>query len=460
MLVIIHGWSDSSRSFEKLGREIVGRGIATGVHHVRLGDYVSLDDDVTFDDVAAALEKAWKKEGLPEGARSVDVIVHSTGALVVRHWMTTFRTASTCPIHRLLMLAPANFGSPLAHKGRSFFGRIVKGFGSERRFHTGTHILSGLEMASPFSWELAMRDRFSSTAWYGRERILCTVLVGNTGYSGISAAANESGSDGTVLVSTANLNPVHITLDFCNDPQAPVMKMSQSRGITAFARLNPENHSSIAMKDKGFRSDQAWNLIAKSLTVSDAGFDQHVADCAALSEAQRNAVADDGFRQGYQNTVVRLTDSEDAYVDDYFIEFFAKKLDTGRNVADERMTTVIQEKMIGKVHVYDGNAAYRSVKFNTTALFREFEKDRVARAQKAGANAEARNMYISISALPDIRKTQSVGYSTFGWDDIGSITVTPARQKQFFVPDRTALVDIRILREQTDKVFQFRRLPA
>lgn len=448
----------------RLGRAIVDEGVAASVRHVRLGDYVSLDDDVTFDDLAAALERAWRKERLPDAPRSVDVVVHSTGALVIRHWMTTYRTPATCPIHRLLMLAPANFGSPLAHKGRSFVGRIVKGFKSDRRFHTGTRILRGLELASPFSWELALRDRFTNDAWYGQDRILCTVLVGNTGYSGISAAANEAGSDGTVLVSTANLNPVRVDMDFSRDPHRPVLKLTQSRGATAFARIDAENHSTLAMKDGGFRDERTLPLIARSLTVTDADFDDHVAACDAISEAMREAAGDDDFRQSFQNTVVRLTDSAGAFVEDYFLEFFAKPPGSPRSRADDAMTAFIQERVFGKVHVYDANAAYRSIKLSTTALARGLAEDRDRRRagkRRAGSpeRAAPRPLYVSITAMPDVRKTGSVGYSTFGWDDIGSIMLTPARQKLLLAPDRTALVDIRIRRERTDDVFRFRRLP-
>ena len=75
------------------------------------------------------------------------------------------------------MLAPANFGSPLAHKGRALLGRAIKGFGSG--FETGTHILRSLEMASPYTWELAERDRFGANV-FSRDGVRCTVIVGNS----------------------------------------------------------------------------------------------------------------------------------------------------------------------------------------------------------------------------------------------------------------------------------------
>ena len=192
-LVIVHGWSDNYRSFRRLGRLLKDHGVTSNIKHIALGNYISMDDDVTFDDVTTAMSKAWADAKLPTASRSVDVVVHSTGGLVVRDWLCREFPTGKTPIMRLLMLAPANFGSPLAHKGRAFVGRVVRGWRSKKIFQTGTHILKGLELASPYSWNLALKDRFGTDNRYGPKGILCTVLVGNQGYSGISAAANEDG---------------------------------------------------------------------------------------------------------------------------------------------------------------------------------------------------------------------------------------------------------------------------
>ena len=39
MVVIIHGWSDTSRSFERLGQHLVADGLVPDVTHVCLGEY-------------------------------------------------------------------------------------------------------------------------------------------------------------------------------------------------------------------------------------------------------------------------------------------------------------------------------------------------------------------------------------------------------------------------------------
>jgi hypothetical protein len=452
MLVIIHGWSDTSRSFGKLGRELVREGVVPGVTHVRLGDYISLDDDITFDDLAAALGKAWHDEALPTGARSVDVLVHSTGALVVRHWMTKYYKPATNPVRRFLMLAPANFGSPLAHKGRSFIGRIVKGFKSDKPFQTGTHILHGLELASPFAWDLAMRDRFSSDRWYGPGRALATVLVGTSGYSGISGAANQPGTDGTVRVATANLNATYFKFDFTHPrppageepPPGKLLPPVEPNGLAAFARIPEENHSTIAFKDGGPDNVDTRGLIKQALQVTDADFEAFAHRLAVYSDLARADVDDwDTYRHSFQDTVVRLRDDFGQPVNDYFLEVFAKR-DDGR--PDDATTCRIQEEVVQTVHANDRDPSQRSLHLNATALGAILGKDRP--------------LYISLTAMPDIRRTRSVGYSTLRYDDIGSIKLTPQLLARFLQPDRTVLVDILISRRQEDRVFRFSKLSA
>ena len=63
--------------------------------------------------------------------------------------------------------------------------------------------------------------------------MLATVLVGTDGYGGISAAANTNGSDGTVLVSTANLDPAFVRFDFASQPGKPKFEMRGANGRTA-----------------------------------------------------------------------------------------------------------------------------------------------------------------------------------------------------------------------------------
>ena len=445
MIVILHGWSDTSGSFEPLAATLAALGLRTPVRRVFLGDYVSMDDDVTFSDIVVAMRRAWIDAKLPTTPRSVDLVVHSTGALVARHWMTRFFTPQTNPIHRLLMLAPANFGSPLAHKGMSFLGRVVKGYKSRRLFHTGKQILRGLEMASAYTWELARTDRFDpAQRWYGRDRVLATVLVGTKGYSGIAAAANTVGSDGTVLVSTANLNPAYMEFDFASRPEAPVLSIREPNGMTAFCRVPKENHSTIACKDGGPANSVTATLIAAALRVDDAGFDAHCAAMAQINAEHRREDAAATFTQGFQNTVFRVDDDHDAMVPDYFIEAFAKVAD-GQG-EDASLTARIQNDVIAGVHINTVLPSFRAMKFNCDRLQTLLIDKR-------------RPLHLRVTASPEFGDTGTVGYSTLQFDATGSLQVGVGDLGRIFVPDRTLLAQLRIRREIAGSLVAFRQAP-
>jgi hypothetical protein len=441
MLVIIHGWSDSYDSFRALARRLAEEGLDRPIEEVHLGDYISLDDQVTFDDLTEAMQRAWLDRGLPMAPRSVDAIVHSTGALVIRDWFTRHFTPDTVPLKRLLMLAPANFGSPLAHTGRSMIGRATKGWRGTQLFETGSHILKGLELASDFSARLAERDWFAAEPWYGPGRILCTVLTGNNGYSGISAIANKPGTDGTVRVSTANLSCARLDIDFVADPMQPLYRWTDAvSGRAAFGIMDEEDHSSICAKNRGPRNAATMPAMLGALTVDDAGFQ---AWCERLEAANRTVMArrNAGRRahfHGYQNTVFRVRDQYGRDVTDYLIEFYAND-DRGQRA--RRLTRDFQETVVDNVHVYKGNPAYRSLLINCRELDRLLSRpdDR---------------LYISITAYPEIN-SREVGYRTYGDGDIGALVLDHAQVRALFRENRTLLVTLTLKREQGPNVFRF-----
>ena len=96
---------------------------------------------------------------LPKDKGSVDAIVHSTGGLVIRDWLQRYYEPEYAPIKHLVMLAPANFRLAAGAQGALLPGRVWKGFFTKQPegepFETGTHILKGLELASPYTWGLA-----------------------------------------------------------------------------------------------------------------------------------------------------------------------------------------------------------------------------------------------------------------------------------------------------------------
>ena len=445
MLVIIHGWSDNFSSFRALAKRLASPlpdGIGAEVEQIYLGDYISLDDQVTFADLVEAMDRAWSDAGLPRSSRSVDAIVHSTGGLVIRDWMSRFPPDSV-PIHRLLMLAPANFGSPLAHTGRSVIGRAVKGWKGTRLFETGTQILKGLELASSYSWQLAERDLFVDDCVFAPGRVLCTVLVGNTGYSGISAVANKPGTDGTVRVSTANLHAARMLIDFSHEPsKAPRIDYQEvdDSGL-AFTVVDGEDHGSITAKGRGTNESITWSLICGALMVPDSGFVawQHrlSSHCDRVSAVAAKRLGE--HFQRYQNTVVRVFDNHGAPVTDYILEFYVNDDKTSR---ERRLTQAIQEEVIKGVHVFSGEKTYRSLLINCDRLYELLQR-------------EGDRLRISITAYPEVNNGM-VGYRTYTDDDIGALSLDQKQVRDMFRPHRTLLITLCLKRYQQENVFRFK----
>lgn len=436
-LVIMHGWSDAGASLVPLAQFLRSK-LGRPAQLISLADYVSMDDAVTFRDLVHALDRAWDRHGLPRSPRSADVVVHSAGALIIRDWMSSHFPPDAVPIHHLVMLAPANFGSPLAHKGASFIGRVIKGFTNDKMFHVGAALLGGLELASPYTWALATRDCFDVDRYFGAGRVLATVLVGNTGFTGIAAAANSEGSDGVVRCSTANLNSAMLHADFTT-PHEPRYSMQRATGEAAFAVLDGENHSSIALKQAGgFKSDRTADFIVRSLRVSDAEFFDWCSELAAHTAGVMHSVRHDPMRHGYQNTVVYVHDQHGEPVHDYFLEFYLEHDDR------DRFAELFHRRAIRSVHINRGVRAIRSVLIDCTTLDDLLD-------------TPGESLKVSLTAQPDLESNGNVGFRTFRDRDMDGITIPHAALADVFQPNRTLFVDITLRREQREHLLRLTR---
>ena len=457
-IVILHGWSDTPESFLPLAKLLREELNTRNVSIITLANYITMQDEVRFDDLVTAMQRAWEDHGLPIAKGSVDAIVHSTGGLVIRDWLQRNFAVDHAPIKHLLMIAPANFGSPLAHKGRSFFGRFWKGFVRKPRegkyFETGTHILKGLELASPYSWQLALRDRFGEGGtMYQPGNVLCTVLVGNAGYSGIRSIANEDGSDGTVRASTANMECARITAEFAANPQVEGhdvdYKFEGSSGLTAFGIVDSFNHSEIKLEDsktlsqldRTDRNRELFEKMVRALSVTDEAFPVWREELASsnyelLTEAATNG---EPSNHGFQNTVVRVEDQYGAGVEDYFLEFY--------ELQDEQETVaqLIHASVIRNVHKYCDDHSYRSIYIDYTRLLEAIDK-------------VGEYLSISLTAYPHIGDHSPVGFKTLGLNDIGGIRIRQSEIEKFFAPHRTVLVTLKLVRQQLPDVFRFEDL--
>lgn len=438
-LVIVHGWSDSSKSFGNLSNQLADW-FGSPPLQIHLADWISLQDDVTYADLVEAMDRAWQAMNLPRTPRSVDIVTHSTGALVVRDWMTRFFTPASVPIMRLLMLAPANFGSPLAHTGQSFLGRVIKGW-NKFIFQTGTQVLKGLELGSPYTVQLAQRDLFdSANTWYGAGKVLATVLVGNTGYDGIEAIANERGGDGTVRISTANLNAHQLVITLDQKQQAQRWSYQQSNGAIGFAIIDRENHSSIVLK--GSKSSAPLNpdvtlaLIQQALRVTDN--DYQPAGGSFAWQQQLDAATHESLSNTprMQNLITHVQDNLGQDVMEYLVQLY-RKINSDRAFEGQ-----LYEKVIRSVHPYGGNTSYRSLYLSIDEL------DRVL------AKFQTPMLYLSLSAYPVFKPPrQPVGYTAVGPGDIDGLGVPAADIPQYFSPHRSLIVQVRIQRMIDRSVF-------
>lgn len=158
-LILIHGYSDTSEAFKKwvevfwrMNEKLIE------LDFIHACNYISLTNEVTLKDIAEGFDRALKIQAGLNKEEEFDAIVHSTGILVIRTWLTTYNQSERQGrLKHLTALAPATFGSPLAKKGRSWLGAVFKGSrGLGPDFlEAGDYILDALELASPFTWNLA-----------------------------------------------------------------------------------------------------------------------------------------------------------------------------------------------------------------------------------------------------------------------------------------------------------------
>jgi hypothetical protein len=400
--VIIHGWSDQSASFARLKEFLEAHGHpADGIYY---GDWLSREDNISYDDVVAALNREFHARGFIDadnaGLGDLDVIVHSTGGLIIRHWLARYyfqhdsaaglkAGLARCPVRNIVMLAPANFGSPLAAMGKSWVGGIVKGTHQlgMHFFATGRQILNGLELGSEYQWALAHRDLIRTHPYFVAGGIQVSVLVGMTGLGGIAGFfADKAGSDGTVVIAGTNLNSIEYRL---LPPPALGADQSQSSWEYVCPPLEVAhrvfrglNHHSIT--DPANTGPAVLDALAAGAGTGPArasAFQAHVrklaADTRADYEAQRASGNDADRRTGtaYQQYLVHVRDEPGLDLQDFTLEFLLLRrsrfeaLVAGSKgqpapptlLPDEQVASVeFQKLMTRDVHPYSQNRAYRS----------------------------------------------------------------------------------------------------
>ena len=466
-VLILHGWSDTSKSFRSLARFLTAKGYKPKV--LWLGDYISKDDDVRVEDVGKRMGEVIE-EMLASGEldRSFDMIVHSTGGLVAREWLTTnYRgQPEKCPMKRLVMLAPANYGSKLAATGKSFLGRVIKGY--DNWFETGKSMLDDLELSSPFQWELAHRDVLVSPAgvqgkYYCADGVWPFVIVGTHPYaSALRQIVNENGSDGTVRVCAANLNARGVTLDLRETDEDKILIPWASRLETEapLAVLPTRTHGSIVdpeRADKDNREgitessdekDLLGKLIIKALGCANY---QEYADIqkewAQITEqtADRRTSPPDGSKEEYYHQYMqvntRVVDDFGRPVSDYFLEFFS---DTRR--AYEQANVYLHSKVIEDVKNNSNDKSLRNLYFDDTDLREGYYKQLPQGAP--------REVYMSLSAASPGKNINYFEREKVGAEQQIRVHLEGDRTKRWLRRNTTHFVHIIIPRIPNSGVFR------
>jgi hypothetical protein len=385
-LLLIHGYSASGQDMLAVKQALADKGIA--VTSINVCSYISLNNEITIEDIAEAFDRALRLHSnaeLSDETKPFDAIVHSTGMLVLRAWLAAAGPAATNVrlrrLKHLIGLAPATWGSPQAHRGRTWMGALIKGnreFGPDF-LNAGDHVLEGLELASTFTWDLAHLDLLGPAPFYdnGPNTPFVAVFIGNKPYDGVSAVANDPGTDGTVRWAGCGLNTRKITMDLTRLPQLGVPRVSispwaNSRLDIPMIAVNDRHHGTLIADPE----PAMMQLVADFLRVEDgaahtawltAARDYGAPSLAAMKVnpgAPAGGLLDEAKQyveqllhrcgaamDGWQQFVIRARDEHGDAIQDYMVEILAQQPDG---------SWAFFEEMYTAVHAFGPDPSYRS----------------------------------------------------------------------------------------------------
>jgi hypothetical protein len=345
-LLLIHGYSDSGASFLAWKARFRDYNIVV----INIANYISLTNEVTIKDLAEGLDRALAAYGIP-ATESFDAIVHSTGMLVIRAWLTT-NPARRRRLKHLIGLAPATNGSPLAHKGRSWLGAIVKGnkdLGPDF-LNAGDKILDGLELASRFTWDLAHTDMFGTDVYYDNDDLTPYVFIfcGVERYGWFADLASDPGpgSDGTVRWAGVALNSRKLVLDLRTDRTNQTAVTALQGRSTAKARREDVNAFFVPGKNHGTLLREPDNAVSDfirdALLVTNDNMYKAWLDSAKAAFPPPTEV--------WQQFVIRALDERGDPITDYNVQIM-----TGDDPNDPKSLKPFDTD----VHIYGGDLSLR-----------------------------------------------------------------------------------------------------
>lgn len=212
-ILLIHGYSSDGKNnpveaiYGNLPNDLRQQFGANVIKEIDLSRWISLSDGIALDDVSFAMERALREQFPYLLTGGFHVIIHSTGALVVRNWIRLF-SAKPSPIKNLIYLAGANFGSGLAHIGQGQLARWGKFIFSGTC--CGTRVLRELEFGSWKTIDLHRNFLEHGKDMYKDYQVQEFCMNGSQTLPGFELIPiryiKEDSSDSTVRTSACNLN--------------------------------------------------------------------------------------------------------------------------------------------------------------------------------------------------------------------------------------------------------------
>jgi hypothetical protein len=460
-LLIVHGYSDGSTSFTAL-RDFFKNRAGYKSSDIYFIDYTSMDDETSYRDLADKLDTDYRNRF---GTERIDVVCHSTGALVVRAWLVLHNQRARlrlgdegdlppCPIDRLICFAPANFGSDLALLGQSFLSKFRTTFfnshsHAEDSFETGKALLQGLEPASPFQWELSRHDlhdknTYFSSAQKDERRCYPFILSAGTGYTGLQAKLikqrSKPGTDGTVRIPGTALNTRYCTLDFKDDGEPELFWLDEVKYKNIpFAVFMGFNHGSIIdPQTPGFLApDGPGTLALEALEVNSIESYEKAAEtfAAAMKSNYQRAAGNDNLC--FQQFFFKVRDDVDLPVPDYYVDFFVVDQDSKPN---EELTIEFDEYFKASFYTHSADSSYRVMLVDCSKLG-EFDKLLSDHKARLMIEINGKNSCSEIKYL-------SQRFEVYDPDKDYEI--------YFLHPNTTTLVDIVLNRDQSDRMLQLK----
>jgi hypothetical protein len=418
---MIHGYSDKGKSFQTWVHKLGALGMDPAAFHIC--SYESLSNEVTIPDIAEGFDRALRDKAGLNGDEEFDAIVHSTGMLVIRSWLAVY-AARRSRLKHLIALAPASFGSPLAHKGRSWLGGIFKGkkeLGPDF-LEAGDRVLDALELGSRYTWELAEKDLLGAAPCYGPERDTPYVFTfcGTEAYGGIRKWINAPGTDGTVRWAGCALNTRKIVLDLTKNCDA-ADRITFSRWSNVNIPLIPiegVDHGSILAKPP----DELVDRVHRALGVESR--QQHTEWYADVSGSVQHRLADSKWQQ----FVIRATDERGDPIADYFIQLEGRRKDGCEELLQFDLD----------VHPYGSDSSFRNFHVNLSEL-----KPHTLDSLALRVIASSGSPIVAYNGLAD-QAEQEEGVWNAALDLTGLLHDGAVK---FFYPFTTTLVELKLNRE-------------